>query len=159
MCYNLNGDKVINIDINNLEELENDYNKKHINKDLEQYIMECAKLMPRKEKIELKINSNLNSIEQENAINLIHGYYKEKFKQYHLIDKYDDYVRIFLLILGIVFIIISEHLIDVLSELFLIAGWVVVWEIIYDLIFTGFKRKKTKSIYQKLSKCEISFSD
>lgn len=41
MCYNLNGDKVINIDINNLEELENDYNKKHINKDLEEYIMEC----------------------------------------------------------------------------------------------------------------------
>lgn len=77
MCYNLNGDKVINIDINNLEELENDYNKKHINKDLEEYIMECTKLMPRKEKIELKINSNLNSIEQENAINLIHGYYKK----------------------------------------------------------------------------------
>ena len=50
MCYNLKGDKVINIDINNLEELENTYNKKHINKDLDEYIMECAKLMPRKEK-------------------------------------------------------------------------------------------------------------
>lgn len=150
---------MINIDINTLEELENSFNKKHINRDLEEYFMECAKLMPRGGKIELKINGNLNPNEQDNATNLIHGYYKEEFKQYHLIDKYDDYVRIVLLILGIVFIIISEHLIDVLSELFLIAGWVVVWEIIYDLIFTGFKRKKTKSIYQKLSKCEISFSD
>ena len=139
---------MINIDINNLEELENDYNKKHINKDLEEYIMECAKLMPRKEKIRLKINGNLNQNEQNKTINLIHGYYKEKIKQYHLIDKYDDYVRIFLLILGIVFIIISEHLIDVLSELFLIAGWVVVWEIIYDLIFMGFKRKKIKTTYK-----------
>ena len=135
---------MINIDINNLEELENSFNKKHINRDLEEYIMECAKLMPRGGKIELKINGNLNPNEQDNATNLIHGYYKEEFKQYHLIDKYDDYVRIVLLILGIVFIIISEHLIDVLSELFLIAGWVVVWEIIYDLIFTGFKRKKQK---------------
>lgn len=147
---------MINIDINTFKELENSFNKKHINRDLAEYIMECAKLMPRGGKIELKINGNLSQSEQDKAINLIHGYYKEKLKQYH---KYDDYVRIFLLILGIVFIIISEHLIDVLSELFLIAGWVVVWEIIYDLIFTGFKRKKIKTTYKKLSMCEISFSD
>ena len=148
---------MINIDINNLEELENDYNKKHINKDLEEYIMECAKLMPRKEKIELKINSNLNSIEQENAINLIHGYYKEKFKQYHLIDKYDDYFRIILLLLGILLIIISEQFTSLISELFLIAGWVVVWEIVYDILFTSIKRKRDLKLYKKLATCEIEF--
>lgn len=56
---------MINIDINTLEELENSFNKKHINRDLEEYIMECAKLMPRGGKIELKINGNLNQSEQK----------------------------------------------------------------------------------------------
>lgn len=150
---------MINVNINKLEELENNYNKKYINKDLDEYIMECAKQFSRKEKIFININGNLNKSEKNSAINLIHEYYQEKFKEYHLIDKYDDYVRIFLLFLGIVFILISEQLINILSELFLIAGWVVVWEIIYDLLFTGFKRKKIKNTYLKLSTCEISFSD
>ena len=159
MCYNLFGDKMINIDINKLEELENKFNGKHINKDLDEYIMECAKLIPSKRKIILNINSKLNKNEKEMVSNLIHQYYEEKLKQYHIIDKYDDYLRIILLLLGIICILLSETFIDLLSELFLIAGWVVVWEVIYDLIFTGFKRKKIKGIYQKLSRCEISFSD
>ena len=144
---------MINIDINKLEELENKFNGKHINKDLDEYIMECAKLIPSKRKIILNINSKLNKNEKEMVSNLIHQYYEEKLKQYHIIDKYDDYLRIILLLLGIICILLSETFIDLLSELFLIAGWVVVWEVIYDLIFTGFKRKKIKGISQKLSRC------
>ena len=150
---------MINIDINKLEELENKFNGKHINKDLDEYIMECAKLIPSKRKIILNINSKLNKNEKEIVSNLIHQYYEEKLKQYHISDKYDDYLRIILLLLGIICILLSETFIDLLSELFLIAGWVVVWEVIYDLIFTGFKRKKIKNTYKKLSRCEISFSD
>ena len=146
---------MINIDINKLEELENKFNGKHINKDLDEYIMECAKLIPSKRKIILNINSKLNKNEKEMVSNLIHQYYEEKLKQYHIIDKYDDYLRIILLLLGIICILLSETFIDLLSELFLIAGWVVVWEVIYDLIFTGFKRKKIKGIYQKLSRVTI----
>ena len=53
--------------------------------------------------------------------------------------------------------IISEIFSALLSELFLIAGWVVIWEVVYDILFTGIKRKQKLKIAQKLSTCEISF--
>lgn len=63
----------------------------------------------------------------------------------------------FSLLLGIILIIISEQFTSFLSELFLIAGWVVVWEMVYDILFTGIKRKRDLKIVKKLATCEISF--
>ena len=80
-----------------------------------------------------------------------------KVKYLNKIDKYDDYFRFLLLLLGIILIIISEIFSALLSELFLIAGWVVIWEVVYDILFTGIKRKQKLKIAQKLSTCEISF--
>lgn len=80
-----------------------------------------------------------------------------KVKSLNKIDKYDDYFRFLLLLLGIILIIISEIFSALLSELFLIAGWVVIWEVVYDILFTGIKRKQKLKIAQKLSTCEISF--
>ena len=80
-----------------------------------------------------------------------------KVKSLNKIDKYDDYFRFLLLLLGIILIIISEIFSALLSELFLIAGWVVIWEVVYVILFTGIKRKQKLKIAQKLSTCEISF--
>ena len=63
----------------------------------------------------------------------------------------------FSFLLGIILIIISEQLTLFLSELFLIAGWVVIWEVVYDILFTGIKRKRELKIAKKLSTCEINF--
>ena len=71
--------------------------------------------------------------------------------------KYDDIYRLILLIIGILLIIISENLISFISELFLIAGWVVIWEMVYDIIFNQLKRTKNKNHYQKLAQAQINF--
>ena len=76
---------------------------------------------------------------------------------FNKIDKIDDYFHLILMIVGIVAIILSEKIVSLLSELFLIAGWVVIWEILYDIIFNDIKRRRTIRIYKELARCKINF--
>lgn len=149
--------KKINITINNLDSATNEFNNEVLNNELDNYITTSSLHTLPKERITLNINGLTNPQEQEQLIKLIHIHYQNKVKQLNKIDKYDDYIRIILLLLGILLIIISEQFTVLLSELFLIAGWVVVWEIIYDILFTGIRRKRDLNLYKKLATCEIEF--
>ena len=124
---------------------------------LDTYILENSKHTRNKERISLTISNISSKKEQNDLINLIHSHYLKKVIQLKKIDHYDDYFRLLLLLLGIILIIISEQLTLFLSELFLIAGWVVIWEVVYDILFTGIKRKRELKIAKKLSTCEINF--
>ena len=126
--------KTININLKSIEDATNEFNDKLLSSNLDTYILENSKHTRNKERISLTI-SNISS----------------------KIDHYDDYFRLLLLLLGIILIIISEQLTLFLSELFLIAGWVVIWEVVYDILFTGIKRKRELKIAKKLSTCEINF--
>lgn len=147
----------IKIKLENLEEATNKFNHEVLNDELDNYITSASMHTLHKERIILNINGLSNNNEQKELITLIHTHYQNKVKQLNKIDKYDDYFRIILLLLGILLIIISEQFTSFLSELFLIAGWVVVWEIVYDTLFTGIKRKRDLKLYKKLATCEIEF--
>ena len=133
--------KKIKIELNNLDNATNQFNNEVLDNELDNYIT----------------NTSLHILPKEQLIKLIHTHYEKKVKQLKQIDKYDDYFRMILLLLGIILIIISEHLTSFLSELFLIAGWVVVWEMVYDILFTGMKRKRSLNLYKKLATCKIEF--
>lgn len=148
---------MINIDTPNINDLINVYNNKLLNDTFDEYLLNQLKFL-HVEKIIINFNKSFNKNEQELITNTIHNYYLDKFNKHSFIDKFDDYIHFILLILGVIFILISEKLISFLSELFLIAGWVVVWEIIYDLLFNSIKRKKLKNSYKKLANCEIFFN-
>ena len=149
--------KKISIKITTLKDATNEYNENVLNSELENYLTTSCMHTLNKERIILNIYGLENKEEEKEIINLIHKHYETKAKQLKKIDKYDDYFRFLLLILGIILIIISEQLTSFLSEIFLIAGWVVIWEMVYDILFTGIKRKKDLKIYKKLSQCEITF--
>ena len=146
----------VNIKLESLEEAKNKFNENILNDELDNYIVTASKHILPKERIILNIHSN-SKIEKENIKSLIHNHYQKKVKQLNKIDKYDDYFRLILLLLGIILIIISEQLTLFLSELFLIAGWVVIWEMVYDILFTGIKRKRDLKLYKRLATCEIEF--
>lgn len=146
----------INIKLETLEDATNKFNNNVLNEELDSYITN-ASLHTHKERIILNVDGLLNNKDQEQLVKLIHTHYQNKVKQLNKIDKYDDYFRFILLLLGILLIIISEQFTSLLSELFLIAGWVVVWEIVYDILFTGTKRKRDLKLYKKLATCEIEF--
>ena len=103
------------------------------------------------------IEKDINN--QKIVQNILHSHYKNKINFYKKIDKFDDYYRICLLILGIIAILLSENFVSFLSELFLIAGWVVIWEIVYDVIFNEIRRKRKENIYKKLANSDIIFVD
>ena len=146
--------ETININLKSIEDATNEFNDKLLSSNLDTYILENSKHTRNKERISLTI-SNISSKKEQN--DLIHSHYLKKVIQLKKIDHYDDYFRLLLLLLGIILIIISEQLTLFLSELFLIAGWVVIWEVVYDILFTGIKRKRELKIAKKLSTCEINF--
>ena len=147
----------VNIKLETLEDATNKFNNEVLSEELDNYVIHSCLHTLHKERIILNVNGLSKKEEQEQLKKIIHHHYQNKVKQLSKIDKYDDYFRIILLLLGILLIIISEQFTALLSELFLIAGWVVVWEIVYDILFTGVKRKRDKKIYQKLATCEIEF--
>lgn len=147
----------ININLKSIEDATNEFNDKLLSSNLDTYILENSKHTRNKERISLTISNISSKKEQKDLINLIHSHYLKKVIQLKKIDHYDDYFRLLLLLLGIILIIISEQLTLFLSELFLIAGWVVIWEVVYDILFTGIKRKRELKIAKKLSTCEINF--
>lgn len=147
----------INIKLDSLEDATNKFNNEVLNEELANYITSSCLHSLQKERTTLSIKGLPNINHQEQLSKLIHSHYQSKVKQLNKIDKYDDYFRVILLLLGILLIIISEQFTSLLSELFLIAGWVVVWEIVYDILFTSIKRKRDLKLYKKLATCEIEF--
>ena len=147
----------IKITIKKEDSITNEYNPKYLKPELEDYIINCAKQVYPKESINLDLSLETN-LEQKKIENIIHYHFEDKYLKLKRVDHYDDYYRLILLLLGIILIIISEALTAFISEIFLIAGWVVIWEMVYDVLFTGLKRKREQKIYKKLANCEITFS-
>ena len=150
--------KTINIKLKDIEDATNPFNESFLNEELDNYITNNCHHLEAKEKIILNVNNLSKEEEQEKLVNLIHNHYQNKVSRLNKIDKYDDYFRLILILLGIILIIISEQFTSLLSELFLIAGWVVVWEAVYDILFTGIKRKRDLKVCKKLATCKIIFS-
>ena len=53
----------------------------------------------------------------------------------------------------------SKQFTNIVSEVFLIAGWVIIWEIIYDVLFSEIKRKRKARIYKTLASATIILKD
>lgn len=148
----------IKIELNNISEVFNKFNSDMINQELDNYIISfCENKFFRKKGITLEVYGINDSKDKDLFIDIIHHHYKNKVNFYSKLDKFDDYYRISLLILGIVAILLSENFVSFLSELFLIAGWVVIWEIVYDVIFNEIRRKRKENIYKKLANSNIVF--
>lgn len=147
----------IKINLDSLEQALNPFNKEELSTEFANYIeSKCQHMVLSHQSITLNI-IGLNNKDQEFLTNVIHKTYQEKLNYLNKIDKYDDYFRFFLLIIGTIAILISERFVSFLSELFLIAGWVVIWEIVYDILFSGIKRKRNKIIFASLATTKINF--
>jgi len=150
----------IRIELNDVSEVLNKFNSDMINQELDDYIISfCENKFFRKKSISLEVYGIKSSKDREIFQDMIHNHYKNKVNFYSKLDKFDDYYRLCLLILGIVAILLSENFVSFLSELFLIAGWVVIWEIVYDVIFNEIRRKRKENIYKKLANSDIIFID
>ena len=145
----------IEINITDENELLNIYNKNIISETLDNYLITSLEHRSLKENITI----NITGTENENIKNIITNYYKEKYLYFKKIDTLDNYIRLVLFLIGVLSIFISKQFTNIVSEVFLIAGWVIIWEIIYDVLFSEIKRKRKARIYKTLAKAKIILKD
>lgn len=147
----------MNIEINFENEFDglNKYNKNIISESLDNYLISFLEHKPLKETINIIISGTKN----DNIATIIKDYYQEKYLYLNKIDKLDNYIRLILFIIGIIAILFSEQFTNVISEIFLISGWVIIWEIIYDILFNEIKRKRKAKIYKYLANSKITFKN
>ena len=145
----------IEINITNENELLNIYNKNIISETLDNYLTTSLEHRSLKENITI----NITGTENENIKNIITNYYKEKYLYFKKIDTLDNYIRLVLFLIGVLSIFMSKQFTNIVSEIFLIAGWVIIWEIIYDVLFSEIKRKRKARIYKTLAKAKIILKD
>ena len=145
----------IEINISNENELLNIYNKNIISETLDNYLIASLEHRSLKDKITINITGTKN----ENIKNIITNYYEEKYLYFKKIDTLDNYIRLVLFLIGVLSIFMSKQFTNIVSEVFLIAGWVIIWEIIYDVLFSEIKRKRKARIYKTLASATIILKD
>lgn len=148
----------INIELKNLESALNEFNKDILSDNLDNYLiysLNNEKLINKN--IQLNIKGINNKEEQIHLTKVIYNHYQKKNNFFNKIDNVDNIVRFILGIIGAIIILISHEFDFLLSELFLIAGWVIIWEIVYDILFNEIKRKRKKKIYDLLANSKINF--
>jgi len=148
----------IEVQIKNKNDIISSYNDKMLCEEFHNYILNNCKLHKISD-ITLNINSNLSELELKEVTNLIHNYYQDLSIKAKKLDCYDDYLRLIIFFLGILFIILSHFFKMFFSEVLLIIGWVLIWEIIYDIFFSQIRRKRNAKIYEKLATSKIIFKE
>ncbi|MGM9881447.1 MAG: hypothetical protein ACI31S_01220 [Bacilli bacterium] len=154
--------KHISISINGKEDLSEKYNSSVLSNEINSYILNECLPVRKNEKIVIDILSS-NELEEEDKLEiekLIKNNYKNLRDEKNIIKEYQYKQSIVITIIGIIFIVMSNILKNesILSELFLIAGWVSLWEVIYKVLFGRVKDKIEIERYKKLSKCKINFT-
>lgn len=150
-------EKIITIEVNNLNDVFNIYNPEIINDELHNYIMHQCLGVSVYKPLKFMIEGNFNDDEKEKIESAIKNYYKSYINHYKSIDKYDDWVRLILLLIGIVLIFASQKFDFVISELLLVIGWVAIWELGYDILFYKQKRKRDYFRYKQIYSSKIEF--
>lgn len=145
----------IEINVNNERDILNTYNKNIISESLDNYLLSSLEHKPLKDKLTISIIGSTNA----DIKNIIKNFYQERYLYLKKIDNIDNYIRLILFIIGVVAILLSEQFSNVISEIFLISGWVVIWEIIYDVLFNEIKRKRKARIYKALANAIIVLKD
>ena len=149
---------MINIELTNFLDAFNEFNKSDISESLDSYILKKSRMISSK-KITIKIKGIYTLDEKQRLTKVIHDHYKEKKEHLTKVDRYDDLYRLVFMIIGAILINISTYHTTFIGELFLIVGWVAVWEVAYDILFRSIKRKNENIISKKLSKCKIIFEN
>lgn len=142
--------------LNNIEEAVNKFNPEIISDELTEYILKRCTFISLKSNIDITI-LGVDQTNQLNLKNIIHNHFKQMVNKLKKVEQYDDSKRLLLLILGVVLIGVSEVFDFIVSELFLVAGWVVIWELVYNIFFERIKRNRDYYRYLQLSKSNIKF--
>lgn len=154
--------KVINIKLHNKEDYINKYNDDRLNQELVDYLIEEIKAVPIREKIKLNIKTYflLEQGEKNHLIDMIRSHFGTDIGELYDLNDKVIIIDFLISIIGIISLIFYLFLIDipVVSEFILIIGWVLLGEVICNILFEVSKTKIRIKKMKKLTSCKIEFS-
>lgn len=155
----------IEIVINDNEDFYNQFNSNKLSQDLGAYIYSQSLGYPVKDtlKISIKTKDKLSNEKKDNIVDMIREYFGLSIRETLIYYKYNKVKKILLFTLGVILICIS-HFIGVIndflvSEVFLIIGWVAIWEVFENILLVETQKKFKLDRCRKLVKCKIVFED
>lgn len=153
----------IEININNYEDVIEKFDIDKLSNDLANFIYNQYMALSLRKGVEINVKTtcNLNEKQEEELVNMIHKHFGLEVQKSIITFKYKIKYKVLLFLIGVLLIAFSNlNFISELStihELFLITGWVAVWELIYDGLFVDYKEKIKRKRYKKLSKVKVNY--
>lgn len=143
--------KIIEIDIMDTNDLYETFNRKKVSHELINYIIESANTFRKKDEMEIIINNKTN--EKDKCIFLIEEGLKEeieKSKERHIRT---NRLQVVYCVVGILALSISTQIpIEIIRELIIICGWVLMWTIIELEMYNDVAERKRRKLLRKLLK-------
>lgn len=156
---------IIDIIIKDKEDIYNNFNSSKLSSELGNYIYNQSVGYPIKEdlRINIKIEDELTKNEKNDIVDMIREYFGLSIRETLIYYKYNNFKKMVLFILGIILIYISHFVGTIndflISEVFLIIGWVAIWEVFENILLVESKKKFKLKQLKKLVKCKISFEN
>lgn len=154
--------KYIDINLNSMDEATSKFNNNILNEDLENYIYkESINYGKKNIIIRIKTSYPISEIDKNKLKKMIGDSFKNNIEENLLHIKKANIKRCILMIIGTIFVLASELInysgILLIPEIFMIIGWVGIWEAVYSLFFEDTKMKIKNKRYKKIIKSKIEF--
>lgn len=148
-------EKIIEIALCSKEDLVEKYNNKIVSKNLIDYIMEQAMFIGKHDKAKVIINNQCHL--NDSCLDMIKNGLKIEYEKNLRNGKLSNIKQVMLMIIGLIFLSLSMVIPDgfIFKEVFLIVGWVPIWEVIDIELFSDIKEKRKRMVLKKL--LEASF--
>ena len=154
---------VINLDLDDRDEYINQYDDDKISDELHNYIIKEAMKIDNSSRIVIRVNMNfeVNDEEKKKLRRMLMRDFDDSINNREFMVRHDNVRNIYLTLIGISCLIISflfSYLnIGLISEVFMIIGWVSIWEIVDDVLFEKTEWRLRKRKYMQLKRAKIVF--
>lgn len=164
--YNRIGDTMetlkITLNLEKKNEIHHPFHKYTLNKELVSFLYEECLGKPKNQKIDIHIflEEMLKDDEKEEIRNLIHKHFKEEVKEIKIKKRMNHIFHLFILFFGLLFLFLSFLLKqELIEEIFLILGWIAIWEVTENILFDNSRESLKLKRYQNLASARIYFKE
>ena len=150
----------VEIFIDEKNDYVSNYNTKMLNPELKSYVLEELRGSNLKKGIKIQIVGNYFDSEEKKQefLKLFKNEFSLSIKDMSMYLKYSLIASLLLGLLGIIFIILSNVInASVFKEIFLIMGWLGIWESTANIIFNESKNYLIIKRYERIRKAKIIF--
>lgn len=171
MCYNLNGenvknskkeykDEIINIYVDDIDTLYNQFDGNDISDELASYIENrCSRSVKNKVVIKVRSKDELNGKQKDDLVDAIRSHFGQEVKYLSRDTSKMNFINLIYFIFGIA-IIVLYYLIpfsNIAGEIIEILGWFVIWESAFNLFFTDNEMDKKIDYAKKIIDAKVIF--